>query len=123
MEICLLFFRYTMLTLKQIIENKEEVIRRLAVKHFDAAAILDEVISLDRQRRETQQSLDARLAEQNAIAKEIGALMKAGKKGEAEAIRTKVADMKAESHHLEERKADLENAIRQQLLLIPNLQS
>ena len=72
-----------MLTLKQIIENKEEVIRRLAVKHFDAAAILDEVISLDRQRRETQQSLDARLAEQNAIAKEIGALMKAGKKGEA----------------------------------------
>ncbi|WP_211604691.1 serine--tRNA ligase [Porphyromonas gingivalis] len=110
-----------MLTLKQIIENKEEVIRRLAVKHFDAAAILDEVISLDRQRRETQQSLDARLAEQNAIAKEIGALMKAGKKDEAEAIRAKVADMKAESHHLEERKADLENAIRQQLLLIPNL--
>ncbi len=110
-----------MLTLKQIIEDRDEVIRRLAIKHFDATAILDEVIYLDKQRRETQQSLDASLAEQNAIAKEIGALMKAGKKDEAEAIRVRVADMKAASHELEEKKAELENEIRTHLLLIPNL--
>ncbi len=110
-----------MLTLKQIIEDRDEVIRRLAIKHFDATAILDEVIYLDKQRRETQQSLDASLAEQNAIAKEIGALMKAGKKDEAEAIRVRVADMKATSHELEEKKAELENEIRTHLLLIPNL--
>ncbi len=110
-----------MLTLKQIIEDRDEVIRRLAIKHFDATAILDEVIYLDKQRRETQQSLDASLAEQNAIAKEIGALMKAGKKDEAESIRTRVADMKAASHELEEKKAELENEIRTHLLLIPNL--
>ncbi|WP_373809384.1 serine--tRNA ligase [Porphyromonas loveana] len=110
-----------MLTLKQIIEDRDEVIRRLAIKHFDATAILDEVIYLDKQRRETQQSLDASLAEQNAIAKEIGALMKAGKKDEAEAIRTRVADMKVASHELEEKKAELENEIRTHLLLIPNL--
>ncbi len=110
-----------MLTLKQIIEDRDEVIRRLAIKHFDATAILDEVIYLDKQRRETQQSLDASLAEQNAIAKEIGALMKAGKKDEAESIRTRVADMKVASHELEEKKAELENEIRTHLLLIPNL--
>ena len=110
-----------MLTLKTITENKDEVIRRLAVKHFDATEYLDKVIALDATRRNTQSELDSNLAEVNSISKMIGALMKEGKKDEAEAAKANVAELKEASKKLDEAKEDAEKKIHEILVLIPNM--
>lgn len=110
-----------MLTIKQIKEDKEAVVRKLAKKGFDAAAIIDEVLALDDKRKTAQQTLDNTLAEQNALAKEIGGLMKSGNKEEAEVKRTRVAELKAIGKELDEEKTVAESALRNLLLTIPNL--
>lgn len=110
-----------MLTIKQIKEDKEAVVRKLAKKGFDAAAIIDEVLALDDKRKTAQQTLDNTLAEQNALAKEIGGLMKSGNKEEAEVKRTRVAELKAIGKELDEEKIAAESALRNLLLTIPNL--
>ena len=110
-----------MLTIKQIKEDKEAVVRKLAKKGFDAAAIIDEVLALDGKRKTAQQTLDNTLAEQNALAKEIGGLMKSGNKEEAEVKRTRVAELKAIGKELDEEKTAAESALRNLLLTIPNL--
>lgn len=110
-----------MLTIKQIKEDKEAVVRKLAKKGFDAAAIIDEVLALDDKRKIAQQTLDNTLAEQNALAKEIGGLMKSGNKEEAEVKRARVAELKAIGKELDEEKTAAESALRNLLLTIPNL--
>ena len=110
-----------MLTIKQIKEDKEAVVRKLAKKGFDAAAIIDEVLALDDKRKTAQQTLDNTLAEQNALAKEIGGLMKSGNKEEAEVKRARVAELKAIGKELDEEKTAAESSIRNLLLTIPNL--
>jgi len=110
-----------MLTLKQIRENAEGVVERLRKKHFEARQAIDEVLGLDEIRRNAQQELDASLARQKAIAKEIGDLMKKGAKEQAEAIRAQVASLKELSKKLEEKKAEAEAKIREILLSVPNL--
>lgn len=110
-----------MLTLKVITENQEEVIRRLAKKHFDAKGITDKIIALDITRRSTQAELEANLTELNRISKDIGLLMKDGKKNEAEIAKAKVADMKEKSRSLDVTKAKVENAIHELLVQIPNM--
>ena len=110
-----------MLTLKQIRENAEGVVERLRKKHFEARQAIDEVLDLDEIRRNAQQELDASLARQKAIAKEIGDLMKKGAKEQAEAIRAQVASLKELSKKLEDKKAEAEAKIREILLSVPNL--
>lgn len=110
-----------MLTIKQIKEDKEAVVRKLAKKGFDAAAIIDEVLALDDKRKTAQQTLDNTLAEQNALAKEIGGLMKSGNKEEAEVKRARVAELKAIGKELDEEKTAAESTLRNLLLTIPNL--
>ncbi len=110
-----------MLTLKQIKENTEGVIARLKKKQFDAREALNEVLNFDELRRRSQQELDALLAKQNAIAKEIGTLMKQGAKEQAESIRAQVALLKEQAKTLEAKKAEAEAKIREILLSIPNL--
>ena len=110
-----------MLTIKQIKEDKEAVVRKLAKKGFDAAASIDEVLALDDKRKTAQQTLDNTLAEQNALAKEIGGLMKSGNKEEAEVKRARVAELKAIGKELDEEKTAAESALRNLLLTIPNL--
>ena len=68
-----------MLTLKQIRDNREFAIERLKIKGVDAAQTIDKIVVLDDARKSQQKELDANLAEQNAIAKEIGILFKTGK--------------------------------------------
>ena len=110
-----------MLTLKQIRENAEGVVERLRKKHFEAREAIDEVLGLDEIRRNAQQELDASLARQKAIAKEIGDLMKKGAKEEADAIRAQVASLKELSKKLEDKKEEAESKIREILLSVPNL--
>ena len=77
-----------MLTLKNIIENRQAVVEGLHKKHFaEAEKVIDEIINLDKERRNTQKELDTALAEQNKIAKQIGALIGQGKHSEAEAAK------------------------------------
>ena len=110
-----------MLTLKVITENQEEVIRRLTKKHFDAKEITDKIIALDVTRRSTQAELEANLTELNRISKDIGLLMKDGKKNEAEIAKANVADMKEKSRSLDVTKAKVEHAIHELLVQIPNM--
>ena len=79
------------------------------------------MLGLDEIRRNAQQELDASLARQKAIAKEIGDLMKKGAKEQAEAIRAQVASLKELSKKLEDKKAEAEAKIREILLSVPNL--
>ncbi len=110
-----------MLTVKFIAENKEEVIRRLAKKHFDGREIIEKVIDLDAQRRATQKDLDALLAKANQLSKSIGALMQAGKKDEAQAAKQETAQYKEETKNLSQKMDEIELSIRELLLQVPNL--
>jgi len=110
-----------MLTLKTITEQRDEVITRLAIKHFNATEYIDSIITFDTTRRSAQTGLDKNLAEINSLSKQIGALMKAGKKSEAEAAKVKVSELKESSKSLDESKTDAEKKIHELLLLIPNL--
>ena len=110
-----------MLTLKLLRESPDYVIRRLAVKNFDAAALVQEIIGLDDQRKSLQTQSDALLSEQKKAAAAIGELMKAGRKEEAAAAKEEVAALKARSNQLLET-ADTVNARLQELLvLLPNI--
>lgn len=110
-----------MLTLKVITENPEEVIRRLAKKHYDAKEIIKEIIELDKVRRNSQTSLDANLSELNQLSKSIGQFMKEGRKEEAESARAKVAEMKESNKMLEMAKTTSEQQMHNLLVQIPNM--
>ncbi len=110
-----------MLTLDVIKNNTEEVIARLAVKHFDAKEKIDRILELDKTRRASQNELDARLAELKKLAAEIGKLMKEGKRDEAEQIKTRVAEMKEGNMAIEEAMTTAAQEITDILLTIPNM--
>lgn len=111
-----------MLTLKNIIENRDLVIKGLQKKHFNnAEQIIDEIIGIDNERRNTQKELDANLAEQNKIAKQIGALMAQGKKDEAEQAKIRTAQYKEQGRQLNERLNEIENSLKDKLLQVPNI--
>ncbi len=111
-----------MLTIKQINEDKEAVIRGLEKKHFAGAReAIEAVLNIDGKRKSAQTELDAVLAEQKTLAKNIGAFMKAGQKEEAEAAKARVAELKSRSAELEELKKAAEEERTQLLYTIPNV--
>ena len=110
-----------MLTLSVIKENPEAVIERLAVKHFDARQHIERIIELDKVRRNRQQARDNQAAELNKMAAAIGALMKQGKKEEAEAAKAKVAELKENNKAIDEELKVAEDEITSILLNIPNM--
>ncbi|MBP5717144.1 MAG: serine--tRNA ligase, partial [Bacteroidales bacterium] len=112
-----------MLTMKLITEQYDRVIAGLNKKHFNnAKEAIDAVIAKDQERRATQKELDENLAKSNQLAKSIGALMKEGKKAEAETAKAEVAELKTASKALDEKKAALEEEIVKMLCQIPNIQ-
>lgn len=111
-----------MLQIAYIRENQEAVIKGLQKKRFkDAAQQIAQVLELDRQKRETQHQMDSTLAESNQLAKEIGGLMKAGKKEEAEKLKQQTAELKAKSKELGEGLATIEAQFNELMLQFPNL--
>ena len=111
-----------MLQLGFIRENREYVIERLGVKHFkDAEQIIDNVISQDNKRRNTQTELDKVKAEANSIAKQVGMLYKQGQKEQAEEMKKQSATCKEKEKELSELLVQTESEIRSLLLTIPNL--
>jgi seryl-tRNA synthetase len=111
-----------MLQTSFIRDNRDLTIAGLTKKYFkDPEQAVDRIIALDRKRREVQQELDDTLAASNSKAKEIGALMKAGKKEEAEAAKADTAALKERSRTLDEEHKEVENALLEQLVKLPNL--
>ncbi|MCE3228204.1 MAG: serS [Bacteroidetes bacterium] len=113
-----------MLQLNYIRENKDEVLKRLAIKNFkDAETIITAVLAKDAERRNIQKDSDNLKAEANQIAKQIGELMKAGKKDEAEQAKAKTGDMKAKEKQFDEQLKKLEDEMHALLVQVPNTPS
>jgi seryl-tRNA synthetase len=103
-------------------ENKELAIAGLAKRNnLDARERIDQIISMDDERKSVQLELDNKLARANQIAREIGELFKAGKASEANILKEETATIKEESKLLETKLVELEDAIRQILFTIPNI--
>lgn len=110
-----------MLTLKLLREQPDFVIERLAVKNFDAADTVAKILDADARRRASQTQLDSVLAEQNAKAKEIGMLMKQGKREEAEEAKKLVASLKEQSKELEIKMEEYNKEMNDYLVMLPNI--
>ena len=110
-----------MLTIKQIKDNPEEVIARLAVKGFDGKEPINKVLAADERRRALQLQNDNLAAELNKLALSIGALMKQGLKAEAEENKAKVAALKEEQKTIAAGLAAAEKEITETLLSVPNV--
>ena len=114
-------YHHIMLTLKLLRENPEFVIKKLAVKNFDAAAIVEKINALDQSRRSLQAELDTCLSEQKKKAALIGGLMKEGRKEEAEAIKAEVAALKEKSSELDRKSQEKNSELESLLVLLPNI--
>lgn len=109
-----------MLTLKQIRDDREQTIARLAKKGVDATLTIEKIIAADDRRKAAQQIVDAALAEQNSIAKQIGVMFKNGQAAEAEALKAKVSQLKADSSKAEEQMAAAIAEIDTLVVTMPN---
>ncbi len=109
-----------MLTLKQLRDDREAAIRKLAKKGVDAAPILDKIEALDDKRKALQTELDNSLMEQNKAAKQIGALMGQGKREEAEAVKARVAELKAQSAELAQAQKLVADELQAAIVTLPN---
>ena len=109
-----------MLTIKQITENTEAVIRGLEKKHFkNAKETIEQVIALNDKRRSTQNQLDKNLAEVNSLSRTIGQLMKEGKKEET--ARARVAELKEGNKELDATMTQAATDMQNALYTIPNI--
>ncbi|SOD95946.1 serine--tRNA ligase [Spirosoma fluviale] len=111
-----------MLQLNFIRENKDTVLAGLGKRYFaNAETVVDNVLTLDQKRRDTQKDLDDVLAQSNAKASQIGALMKSGDKAAAEAAKAETAELKARSKDLAEALRQVEVELQAVLVTIPNI--
>lgn len=110
-----------MLQVNFLRENKERVTAGLNKRNFKQMELVDEAISTDDERKKLQFDLDQNLAEMNKISKEIGILMKEGKRDEAEAAKSKTAEYKENSQNIQQQLRDTEAKLAEILYLIPNI--
>ena len=98
------------------------MIRGLEKKNFkNAKEAIDEVLAVDKRRREAQQQLDKNLSEAKKLATQIGGLMKEGKKAEADGVKTQVSEMKETNKQLEQTMNDSQEELTRLLCQIPNI--
>ncbi|MCX2744807.1 serine--tRNA ligase [Mangrovivirga sp. M17] len=111
-----------MLEIQRVQQNKSDAIAGLKKRGIsNAEELLDRVITLDQKRKDTQTKLDSILSESKTLAKDIGRLMKEGKKDEANAIKEKTSVLKEESKKLAEDQKNIENELIKALYDIPNV--
>lgn len=111
-----------MLTLKLITEQTDRVIAGLNKKHFKGAQeAIDKVLATDAKRRAAQLELDKNLAEVNSVSKNIGLLMREGKKEEAEAAKVRVSELKTVNKELQEQMDKAQEELTLLLCSIPNI--
>lgn len=110
-----------MLTLQQIKQDPQDIIRRLAVKGFDGTEPINRILELDAERRRLQLENDNAAAQLKKHAEAIGALMKSGDRAAAEAKKAEVATLKESQKATSEALAAAEKDIRDILLNVPNV--
>lgn len=110
-----------MLQVNFLKEQKERVLEGLKKRNFKDLELVDNAISLDEMRKKIQFELDSQLAEINKISKEIGILMKEGKKEEAEVAKSKTAQYKESSKELQLQLIEIEEELLDILYLLPNI--
>jgi len=110
-----------MLQVSYIRDNREKVLERLAVKNFKQPEMVDEIIQLDEQRRSLQIASEELQSKANASARQIGELMRTGKKDEAEALKGQTGTWKEEIKKLTEQLAAVDETLQQKIVLLPNL--
>ena len=112
-----------MLTLTQIREERDSIISALSKRGIDATESIDKIISLDQERRSLQKELDDTLAESNSLSRQIGELMNAGKREEAEGVKAATSGLKQKSSDLREQMQGHENSMNEILYTLPNTPS
>jgi seryl-tRNA synthetase len=112
-----------MLQVAFIRNNKDEVKERLSVKNFAEPGLVDEILSLDEERKKLQQEFDSTQAKVNSTSKEIGQLMAKGQKEEAENKKQDVATLKSSLQPISDRLAIVEKQLQDVLVKLPNLPS
>ncbi|MBO4819975.1 MAG: serine--tRNA ligase [Prevotella sp.] len=111
-----------MLTLKLISEETERVVKGLEKKHFEGAReAVEKALSIDKRRREAQRELDSTKQQAKQMASRIGALMKEGKREEAEQAKLEVSQLKAKDKELQETMDQAEKELNAFLCTIPNI--
>ena len=111
-----------MIDMKLIRTNPELVKENIRKKFQDEKLpLVDEVLDLDKQFRETKMTCDDLRNRRKTISKKIGALMGQGKKDEAESVKQEVAAIGAKLDELEQKETELEAEIRKRMLVIPNI--
>lgn len=110
-----------MLQVQFLRDNKDRVIEGLNKRNFKQTDLIEEAISVDDGRKKLQFDLDENLAGMNKISKEIGLLMKEGKKEEAEKAKSKTAEFKENSQDLQQKLKAAEARLLEILYLIPNI--
>lgn len=110
-----------MLTINIIREKKEFITDRLKVKKFNAEEIVAKILELDIKRREIQTRTDTLQSEMNRISREIGTLMKEGRKTDADASREITYSLKEEIKVLTEKLSRFENELKDEIIKLPNL--
>ncbi|WP_299176934.1 serine--tRNA ligase [uncultured Chryseobacterium sp.] len=110
-----------MLQVNFLRENKERVLEGLKKRQFKKLELVDEAIATDDERKKIQFELDSQLSEINKISKEIGLLMKEGKKEEAESAKSKTAQYKESSKELQSQLEVKEKALLDILYQLPNV--
>jgi len=112
-----------MLQVAYLRNNKEEVKQRLTVKNFAELNLVDEILSLDEERKKLQLEFDSTQAKVNSTSKEIGQLMAKGQKEEAENRKKEVATLKSSLQPISDRLGIVEKQLQDVLVKLPNLPS
>jgi seryl-tRNA synthetase len=110
-----------MLEIQRIRNEKEAVITGLKKRNFDATEVVDSLLGIDQQWRNSKTELESISAELNILAKEIGELFKQGKQAEATAAKAKTADLKEKEAVLKTTVEGLDGQIIQLLYQLPNV--
>lgn len=110
-----------MLQVNFLRENKQRVVEGLNKRNFKQINLVDEAINADDERKKIQFELDENLSQMNKISKEIGLLMKEGKKDEAETAKTQTAEYKEKSQILKQKLDEVETQLQNILYQIPNV--
>lgn len=110
-----------MLTVDYIKAHKDYIVERLKVRNLEANGIIEQVLNLDEERKQTQTELDRTLAESKQISREIGRLFKEGKQQEAEKAKAKTGELKQRSKDLNERLSSIHDELNGLLPEIPNV--
>lgn len=110
-----------MILIQQVKDNKETIIQRLAKRGKDFTKLIDQILTEDEKRRETQKILDETLAKANQIAKEIGTLFQKGEKGKANQAKEESSQLKEKSKIFQEQLKNHEQELFNLLVQVPNV--